>query len=96
MVARGVPVRAIIAGSVLQWYFSWKRRSGFGGGNCHGGKVLCRDLILFCYVESGIFLYVKQCNATVLQLNWYNIHGCFNPILRNRLKQKKDISSNQL
>lgn len=54
MVARGVPVRAIIAGLVLQRYFTWKRRSGFGGGNCHGAEVLCRDFILFCYVESGM------------------------------------------
>lgn len=39
--------------------------------NCHGSEVFCCDFIVFCFVEHGIFLYVVQCNATVLQLNWY-------------------------
>ena len=60
----GVAVRSILADLGLQWYFSWTRCCGGGGGNCHGAEVLCCDF--FSYVESGMFLYMGQCIATAL------------------------------
>ena len=72
MVAGGVSVKAIVTEPMLQRYFSWKMRCrGGGSGYHHGGEVLCRNFISVCYIEYGMFLYVVQCNATVLQLNWY-------------------------
>ena len=59
-------MRAIVAGPVLQGYFSWMRWCGGCGGNCHGAEVLCRDFIFFCYVEYGMFLCRVRCNATVV------------------------------
>ena len=56
MVTGGVPVRAIMAGLVLQWYCSWKRQLGCGGGNHHGAEVA---FFLLCTT-----LYIERCKAT--------------------------------
>jgi hypothetical protein len=45
-----VAVRKIAANPVLQWYFSWTRCCGGGGGNCHGAEVqyhIVRDFFYF-------------------------------------------------
>ena len=47
MVTDSLAVKVMMADLVLHQYFSRKRQSGFGSGNCHGAEVLCRDFIFF-------------------------------------------------
>ena len=75
IVAGDVEVRVIEATLVLQWYFSWMRWRGSGGGNCHGGKVLLCFFIFLASIDTGMLDYLRLCNATVLLLNWYVFQG---------------------
>ncbi len=69
MVADSVAVTAIMTYLVSHQYFSQKRQSGFGSGNIYGAEVLCRDVLIFWPLDTGMFFTKARCNATVLQLN---------------------------
>ena len=67
-----------VGGSLqVMWWWGWLRQAGCcsgifwtrwcggGGGHHHGATVLWRDFIFLAYVDTGMFVYMVPCNATV-------------------------------
>lgn len=71
IIAGDVAMRMIMGELVLQWLFISNRQPDCIGRNCHGVELLCCNVI-FYLLESSKFIYMIQCNATVLKLTWYS------------------------